>query len=445
MSRFELSDHPISSGIDQQRGSAYESHRLGGHSALNLTSERRALQSLHNPANEYRRSAHSLSPPQQEDGPAQQQARSYNDTWVFPPPDESLRPHSNGNSMSTFWNGPASGAGGSPHEQTTNTNNANRNGSSARGVAGISALNHNQRGLYDARSGSLSNQSALVQNGLYSSYSPEFARDTVDPLFHNSSAATLPLSPPLPQGPFDGAYGSTHSTAGTQVSHSHSSSRVTLWWGELEPWMDDEYAKQVCELMGWDPVSVKIPHAPADPVTGQQPNNPGYCFLTFPSQQHAASVLSQVNNPSSGSQAVMPNSTKPFVLNWASSASPPPSAQPYLAATQTTNATNQPQKEYSIFVGDLAPETSNSDLVAVFRNPVLGLRNDRAPKFIRPFFSCKSAKIMLDPVTGVSRGYGFVRFTDEADQQRALIEMHGLYCLSRPSKCRLLAVLESFV
>lgn len=58
---------------------------------------------------------------------------------------------------------------------------------------------------------------------------------------------------------------------------------------------------------------------------------------------------------------------------------------------------------------------------------------------------------MLDPVTGVSRGYGFVRyaslsvyalvppltsgdrFTDEADQQRALIEMHGLYCLSRPS------------
>ncbi|KAJ7743234.1 hypothetical protein DFH07DRAFT_890751, partial [Mycena maculata] len=91
-------------------------------------------------------------------------------------------------------------------------------------------------------------------------------------------------------------------------------------------------------------------------------------------------------------------------------------------------------KEYSIFVGDLAPETSNSDLVAVFRNPVLGLRNDRAPKIIRPFASCKSAKIMLDPVTGVSRGYGFVRFTDEADQQRALIEMHGLYCLSRPMR-----------
>ncbi|KAJ7877696.1 hypothetical protein B0H14DRAFT_2501158 [Mycena olivaceomarginata] len=90
-------------------------------------------------------------------------------------------------------------------------------------------------------------------------------------------------------------------------------------------------------------------------------------------------------------------------------------------------------KEYSIFVGDLAPETSNSDLVAVFRNPVLGLRNDRAPKFIPPFASCKSANIMLDPVTGVSRRYGFVRFTDEVDQQRALIEMHSLYCASAPA------------
>ena len=31
------------------------------------------------------------------------------------------------------------------------------------------------------------------------------------------------------------------------------------------------------------------------------------------------------------------------------------------------------------------------------------------------------------------RSYHAIRFTDEADQQRALIEMHGLYCLSRPS------------
>ncbi|OBZ70420.1 putative RNA-binding protein C23E6.01c [Grifola frondosa] len=99
------------------------------------------------------------------------------------------------------------------------------------------------------------------------------------------------------------------------------SSRSTLWWGELEPWMDEEYAKQVCTLMGWDPVNIKVPRPAPDPITGQQANNPGYCFLTFPTQSHAASVLSQINNSNNGNGAsvIMPNSTKPFSLNWASS------------------------------------------------------------------------------------------------------------------------------
>ncbi|KAK2465914.1 hypothetical protein APHAL10511_001555 [Amanita phalloides] len=217
---------------------------------------------------------------------------------------------------------------------------------------------------------------------------------------------------------------------------SISTSRSSIYWGDLEPWMDEEYAKQVCTLMGWDPINIRVPRPPPDPITGQQPNNPGYCFLTFPTPAHAASVLAQINNGGNGNPTVMPNSSKPFTMNWAANV---PSASPVsypMMSTAPPNSqqVNQYQKEYSIFVGDLAPEASNSDLVAVFRNPVLGLRNDREPKFIRPFLSCKSAKIMLDPVTGVSRGYGFVRFTDEADQQRALIEMHGLYCLSRPMR-----------
>lgn len=50
------------------------------------------------------------------------------------------------------------------------------------------------------------------------------------------------------------------------------------------------------------------------------------------------------------------------------------------------------------------------------------------------FPSCKSAKIMTDAVSGQSRGYGFVRFSDETDQQRALVEMQGVYCGSRPMR-----------
>jgi hypothetical protein len=174
--------------------------------------------------------------------------------------------------------------------------------------------------------------------------------------------------------------------------------------------MDEEYAKQVCKLLNWEPIHIKVPQPPPDPATGQQANNPGYCFLTFSTPAQAATVLAQVNSGGKNSPMTMPNSSKPFVLNWAPAVPPSISTPLPSAMTAYSNNSQQYQKEYSIFVGDLAPETSNSDLVAVFRNPVLGLRNDREPKFIRPFLSCKSAKIMLDPLTGVSRGYGFVRY-----------------------------------
>ena len=41
---------------------------------------------------------------------------------------------------------------------------------------------------------------------------------------------------------------------------------------------------------------------------------------------------------------------------------------------------------------------------------------------------------MTDAMTGQSRGYGFVRFSDEADMQRALVEMQGVYCGNRPMR-----------
>lgn len=75
--------------------------------------------------------------------------------------------------------------------------------------------------------------------------------------------------------------------------------------------------------------------------------------------------------------------------------------------------------EFSIFVGDLGPEVTEYVLVALFQ---------------ARYTSCKSAKIMTDANTGQSRGYGFVRFGDENDQQRALGDMQGVYCGNRPMR-----------
>ncbi|GAC96974.1 mRNA binding post-transcriptional regulator [Pseudozyma hubeiensis SY62] len=102
------------------------------------------------------------------------------------------------------------------------------------------------------------------------------------------------------------------------------------------------------------------------------------------------------------------------------------------------------ESEFSIFVGDLSPDLREDDLVAQFLQPpawphnhpfaaalihaqqAQGIYQPDARIGPAPFASAKSAKIMTDPITGVSKGYGFVRFSLEADCNRALVEMQGV-------------------
>ena len=248
-------------------------------------------------------------------------------------------------------------------------------------------------------------------------HTPHFFAQPTSRLPSSSSFHLTKPSPTtfLPYNDRDMYISRTTSQSNPQIISPQPSTDTTstLLWGDLEPWMDEEYAKQVCMIMHWDPINIKVPKPTSDPPNSPQANNQGYCYLAFSNSAKAAAALNQVvhgPNP-----MIMPNSTKPFSLTWATSipTTPPAPAPAPVYIPPNPYPGQQPHhftKEYSIFVGDLAPEVSNSDLVAVFRNPVLGLRNDREPRFIRPFLSCKSAKIMLDPVTGVSRGYGFVRY-----------------------------------
>lgn len=157
-------------------------------------------------------------------------------------------------------------------------------------------------------------------------------------------------------------------------------SSASLHLGDLDIWMDEAYVRECCARMGWDGVThVKM-------IRGASPSN-GYCFLTFPTAAHAAQVLARF---AAAPPVLMPRSSRVFKLNWGTGL---PGVQPRWDG------------EYSVFVGDLGREVGEAELVSLFT----------------PLFpSTKSAKIMYDPSTGVSRGYGFVRFADEADMQRAL-------------------------
>ncbi|GLI69510.1 hypothetical protein VaNZ11_014145 [Volvox africanus] len=72
---------------------------------------------------------------------------------------------------------------------------------------------------------------------------------------------------------------------------------------------------------------------------------------------------------------------------------------------------------FSLFVGDLPPEVHDHFLESFFR---------------QYFPSVRSAKVMTDPMTGRSKGFGFVRFGLEAERDRAVVDMNGVFISSRP-------------
>jgi RNA recognition motif-containing protein len=166
----------------------------------------------------------------------------------------------------------------------------------------------------------------------------------------------------------------------------------TLWMGEMEGWMDENFIKNVCRTVLNEDVQVKV-------IRDRNSGNAGYCFVEFATPEAAQKALNLNGTP-------VPNSTRVFKLNWASGGG-------------LVDRRDDRGPEFSIFVGDLGPEVNEFVLVSLFQSR---------------FPSCKSAKIMTDAMTGQSRGYGFVRFSDESDQQRALVEMQGVYCGNRPMR-----------
>lgn len=179
---------------------------------------------------------------------------------------------------------------------------------------------------------------------------------------------------------------------GDNQGFSADAARQTLWMGELAGWMDEGFIRSIFQSAMNENVQVKI-------IRDRHSGNAGYCFVEFSNADAAQKALQLNGTP-------VPNTDRVFRLNWASGGG-------------LVDRRDDRTPEYSIFVGDLGHEVNEFVLVALFQ---------------ARFPSCKSAKIMTDQQTGQSRGYGFVRFADEQDQQRALVEMQGVYCGNRPMR-----------
>ncbi|KAK7463980.1 hypothetical protein BaRGS_00038020 [Batillaria attramentaria] len=89
-------------------------------------------------------------------------------------------------------------------------------------------------------------------------------------------------------------------------------------------------------------------------------------------------------------------------VNWASS----PSVAPKMDTS----------KHYHIFVGDLSPDLETVQLREAFA----------------PFGEISDCKIIRDPATQKSKGYGFVSFVNKLDAETAISNMNGQWLGTRP-------------
>lgn len=222
---------------------------------------------------------------------------------------------------------------------------------------------------------------------------------------------------------------STQQSSAASADHDASSSNNdgsdsiepprTLWMGDLDPWLDENAIKNLWYQILNKQVTVKIikPRVSKPDMNYLGLSHSGYCFVEFQSFDDAQQALSlngqllpDIAMPSQQSFPRNPdNQKKYFRLNWASGA--------------TLSAPIIQTPEYSLFVGDLSASTTEAHLLAFFQK-----------KFPN---SIKTVRVMTDPVSGKSRCFGFVRFTDDRERQQALVEMNGAWFGGRPLRVAL--------
>ncbi|KAM7506246.1 hypothetical protein LguiB_005150 [Lonicera macranthoides] len=166
----------------------------------------------------------------------------------------------------------------------------------------------------------------------------------------------------------------------------------TLWIGDLQYWMDEQYLV-ICFAQSGEVVSVKVIR------NKQTAQSEGYGFIEFVNRAAAERNLQTFNG------TLMPNVEQNFRLNWASFG---------VGEKRPDNIT-----DFTIFVGDLAPDVTDNMLQETFR---------------AHYSSVRSAKVVTDRVTGRAKGYGFVKFGDESEQLRAMTEMNRKFCSTRPMR-----------
>jgi len=118
--------------------------------------------------------------------------------------------------------------------------------------------------------------------------------------------------------------------------------------------------------------------------------------LFFVSHESANNFYTNYNNSS------IPNANKQFKLNWA--------AYGGVVKPAPTTQTKPTQQDMQIYVGDIDAAATEHKLLEFFR---------------AKYPSAFSSKIITDTTTKLSKGYGFVKFTNHDEAHKAIAETNG--------------------
>lgn len=83
------------------------------------------------------------------------------------------------------------------------------------------------------------------------------------------------------------------------------------------------------------------------------------------------------------------------------------------------NGGGQNTEGYQIYVGDLDPAVTNPILLETFK---------------QVYSSVFEAKVIVDSVSRVSKGFGFIKFFSKEESERALHEMNGRQIMGKQIK-----------
>ncbi|KAA8493464.1 Polyadenylate-binding protein RBP47C' [Porphyridium purpureum] len=268
-------------------------------------------------------------------------------------------------------------------------------------------------------------------------YAAAFYMNPMNGLTYNpyAAAAAVAMAHAYSRAPSGGAQprvgpgvGAGGANGGTGAGSAMNGTQVSIWVGDLDPYMDERFLTNAVASAGWTEhvQRVKV-------IRRSSGAHAGYGFLVVHSMEAAQHIIQfgnglpiamtnrswrlQMGRVSGGSgDDVGMDQMQQHGQHWNRAAS-----GDAVAGDAAGRGGWQPATEANLYVGDLDPAVSDYELLNYFR---------------ARFASVRHAKVMCDEV-GQSRGYGFIRFSSMADAQEAVKLFNGTMIRGRPIRVNL--------